>query len=378
MTSTIRYGIIGCGGIGNTHADALALIDIAELVAVCDVNRERAQAVADKYGVEHVFTSFEEMFDAVDLDAVSVATDHKSHFAPAMAAIEHGVNVIVEKPITTSLEQAHALVTAAEERGVKLGGVFQRRFFPSAQRMHEAISEGRLGRLAAAECIAHLGRDRAYFDSADWRGSWLGEGGGVLMNQAIHMVDMLLWMVGKPTEVYGRWTTLKHGDYIDVEDVSSAVVAFENGALGTIQAVTTFENGITVNPESGTSRRAPGFRLAVHGTAGHTVGMTESPELMQATTDQWTFDDEFSAIDGWAAEEGGKSGFPAFHSDQLRDFALAVAEDRQPTVTGLDAYRALEVVKGVYLSEARRRPIALPMCAEDRAEADRLTSGEPV
>ena len=142
--------------------------------------------------------------------------------------------------------------------------------------------------------------------------------------------------------------------------------------------MTTFENGITVNPESGTSRRAPGFRLAVHGTAGHTVGMAESPELMQATTDQWTFDDEFSAIDGWAAEEGGKSGFPAFHSDQLRDFALAVAEDRQPTVTGLDAYRALELVKGVYLSEARRRPIALPMCAEDRAEADRLTSGEPV
>ncbi|WP_210480957.1 Gfo/Idh/MocA family protein [Naasia sp. SYSU D00948] len=376
MSARIRYGIIGCGSIGTTHADALALLEEADLVAVCDLDRTKAQAVADKHGIEHVFTSFEEMLDSVQLDAVSVATDHKSHFAPAMAAIRRRVHVIVEKPITHSLEQAHELVTAAEEHGVKLGGVFQRRFFPSAQRMRAAIEEGRLGRIVIAECIAHLGRDRAYFDSADWRGTWRGEGGGVLMNQAVHMVDMLLWMVGTPTEVYGRWDLLKHGDYIDVEDVAAGVVAFEGGALATIQATTAFENGITVDPSSPTSRRAPGFRLAVHGTSGHSVGMAESPELMQATTDQWTFDGEDGFLPEWFAAEGGRYGFPAFHSDQLRDFALAVLEDRQPTVTGLDAYRALEVVKGVYLAHDRRRPVALPMTAEDREAADRLTSGE--
>jgi predicted dehydrogenase len=104
--------------------------------------------------------------------------------------------------------------------------------------------------------------------------------------------------------------------------------------------------------------------------------MAESPELLQALTDQWTFDGESDLIDQWAADEGGKSGFPAFHSDQLRDFASAIAENREPTVTGLAAYQALEIVKGVYLSQARRMPVALPMTAEDRAEADRLTSGE--
>lgn len=375
MTTTVKFAIIGCGGIGNTHANAMDLIDEIDLIAVCDVDLSRAQELADKHNVKHVFTSFEEMLNTIELDAVSVATDHKSHFAPALAAIEHGVNVLVEKPITTSLEQAHELVTAATAKGVKLGGVFQRRFFPSAQRMHQAIVDGRVGNIVAAECIAHLGRDRAYFDSADWRGTWRGEGGGVLMNQAIHMVDMLLWMVGKPTEVYGRWGTLKHADYIDVEDVASAVVSFENGALATIQAVTTFENGIVVNEAAPTKHRAPGFRLAVHGDSGNTVGMSESPELMQATTDQWTFDGEQNLVEEWERVESGHSGFPAFHSDQLLDFARAIAENREPTVTGLDAYTALEVVKAVYLSEARRQPVSLPMSAEDRAEADRVSSG---
>ena len=146
--------------------------------------------------------------------------------------------------------------------------------------MHKAIVDGRIGRVTVAECVALLGRDRAYFARDAWRGTWQGEGGGALMNQAVHMIDMLLWMVGVPNEVYGRWATLKHGDYIDVEDSSCAVVAFDNGALATIIATTTLES----------IERAPGFRLAVHGAAGHTVGMNKSPELMQAVTDQWPFD----------------------------------------------------------------------------------------
>ncbi|MFT4028751.1 MAG: Gfo/Idh/MocA family oxidoreductase [Protaetiibacter sp.] len=375
--STLRFALIGCGGIGGVHADAMALIDEIELVAVCDVDESKARAVAEAHGGAAVFTDYERMLDEVRLDAVSIATDHKNHVAPALAAIRHGVPVLVEKPLANSLVDAHALVTAAEESGVTVGGIFQRRFFPSAQRMHAAIEDGRIGRIAAAECIAHLGRDKAYFDLADWRGTWRGEGGGVLMNQAIHMVDMLLWMLGRPVEVYGRWNLLKHGDYIDVEDVASAVVSFEGGALATIQAVTTFENGMATKvPSELTAHQAPGFRLAVHGTAGHTVGMLESPEGAQAVTDQWTFDGEDGLVVEWEQAEGGRSGFPGFHSDQLRDFALAIAEGRQPTVTVQDAFRALEVVKAVYLSESRHAPVALPMSAEDRAEADRVSSGE--
>src|SRR5260370_20647120 len=154
-----------------------------------------------------------------------------------------------------------------------------RRFFPAAQRMHAAIKEGRIGRITVAECVALLGRDREYFARDAWRGTWKGEGGGALMNQAVHMIDMLLWMVGAPNEVYGRWAALKHGEYIDVEDSACAVVGFENGALATIVATTTLES----------IEKAPGFRLAVHGAGGFPVGMAESPELTQAITDQRPF-----------------------------------------------------------------------------------------
>ena len=230
--------------------------------------------------------------------------------------------------------------------------------------MHAAIVDGRIGRVTVAECIALLGRDRAYFARDAWRGTWKGEGGGALMNQAIHMIDMLLWMVGVPNEVYGRWATLKHGEYIDVEDTACATVGFENGAMASIVATTTLES----------IEKAPGFRLAVHGAKGHTLGLSERPELTQAITDQWPFDSA-DTVNAWAAAEGGELGFPGFHSDQLRDFARAILEDREPIVTGFDAVRALEVIKAVYLSEARRAPIVLPMSADDRAEADRITMG---
>jgi UDP-N-acetyl-2-amino-2-deoxyglucuronate dehydrogenase len=362
----VRFGLVGCGGIGATHADALQLLDEAELVAVCDVDIGRAREIAEKHGLKKAFASADEMLDAVKLDAITVATDHKHHFAPAMSAIKRGVHVIIEKPITTSLDEAFTLLESARAHRVKLGGVFQRRFFPAALRMHKAIDEGRIGRVTVAECLALLGRDREYFARDAWRGTWKGEGGGALMNQAIHMIDMLLWMVGVPNQVYGRWATLKHGDYIDVEDSSCAVVGFDGGALATITVTTTLES----------IEKAPGFRVAVHGAAGYSLGLSERPELTQAITDQWPFDPP-ETVARWAAEESGKPGFPGFHSDQLRDFAAAVLEDREPIVTGLDAYRALEVIKAVYLSEARRQPVALPMSADDRAEADRISSGAP-
>lgn len=364
MTKKVRFGLIGCGGIGKVHAKAIELLEEAELVAVCDTDIDRARAVAGEHGLANAFASADTMLDAVALDAVTVATDHKAHFAPAIAAMKRGVSTIVEKPITVSLNEAHTLLETARAHGVKLGGVFQRRFFPAAQRMHSAIVEGRIGRVTVAECVALLGRDRDYFARDAWRGTWKGEGGGALMNQAIHMIDMLLWMVGVPNEVYGRWATLKHGDYIDVEDTSCAVVGFKNGALASIVATTTLQS----------LEKAPGFRLAIHGAKGVTVGLSERPELTQAVTDQWPFDPE-ETVREWAAAEGSKPGFPGFHSDQLRDFARAILDDREPTVTGADAVRALEVIKAVYLSEARRSRIVLPMSAADRAEADRITMG---
>ena len=379
MSQPVRFGLVGCGNIGNVHAQALQSLQEAELVAVCDIDRQRADQFAEEFGLEHAYGSTEELLEGVDVDAVSVTTDHKHHHAPTMAAIDAGVAAIVEKPITASLVEGEELVRAAEDKGVLLGGIFQRRFFPAALRMHEAIEQGRLGRVTLAECIAHLGRDEAYFARDSWRGTWKGEGGGALTNQAVHMIDMLLWMVGDPVEVYGRWGRLMHGDYIDVEDTAVAVVKFDNGALATIQASTTFQRAQLlpdrITPVSEVEREAPGFRLAVHGTSGHTVGMLECPELTQAITDQRTFPGEAEQVKAWHAEESNKPGFPGFHSHQLRDFAIAVAEGRQPLVTGRQSVTALEVIKAIYLSEKTGQPVKLPMNAQIREQADKLTEG---
>lgn len=373
MSETVRMAVVGCGKIGATHAAAIDSLPGVELVAMCDRTLGKAEALAAPYPGARAYDSMDRMLAECELGAVAVATDHKNHAEPAMQAIRAGVSVIVEKPLTTSLAEAQAMVDAAQEAGVMVGAIFQRRFFPAALRMREAIVAGRLGSIVAAECIAHLGRDRSYFERDAWRGSWAGEGGGVLLNQAIHMVDMLNWMVGTPVEVYGRWATIKHGDYIDVEDVASAVVTYDNGAIATIQAVTTFENGLASSPSETTDYRAPGFRLAVHGTAGHSVGLVESPELSQAVTELWTFDGEAEEAERWRTQESGRTGFPEFHSHQIADFVDAIRAGRPPAVTGDDALRALEIVKGVYLSQVRRTPIALPMSDEDRRAADAAT-----
>lgn len=375
MTSELRVGVIGLGRFGAFHAEAAANLPGVKLVGLCSRTLARAQELADRHPGSTAYDSLERMLAEADLDALLIATPHKGHFEPAMQAVRAGVAALVEKPLTTSLAEAHELVTAADQAGVALGTVFQRRFVPAAQRMHDAVASGRLGRVVAAECLAHLGRDRGYYEQDEWRGSWTGEGGGVLLTMAVHYIDMMNWMLGTPTSVYGRWATLKHTDYIDVEDVAGAVVTYSSGAIATVQAMTTFENGFASQPSPTVGYRAPGFRLALHGTAGHSVGLEESPELAQAVNDLWTFDGEEQQLERWRQAENARPSVPAFHALQIAEFLDAVRAQRPPSITGRDGLAALEVVKGVYLSQERQAPVSLPMSAAERQAADALTEG---
>lgn len=375
MTAEMRVGVVGLGRFGTIHAEAAASLPGVRVAALCSRTLEKAEDAARQHPDATAYDSTSRMLDEAELDAVLIATPHKQHFEPAMQAISAGVAALVEKPLTTSLAEAHELVSAAERAGVALGTIFQRRFVPAVERMHRAVADGRLGRVAAAECIAHLGRDRQYYGQDDWRGSWQGEGGGVLLTMAIHYIDMMNWMLGTPTSVYGRWATLKHGECIDVEDVAGAVVTYDSGAIATVQAMTTFENGFASQPSADVAYRAPGFRLAVHGTAGHSVGVAESPELAQAVNDLWTFDGEESLMAGWREQEAGRTSVPEFHRRQIGEFLEAVRDGRQPAVTGRDGLTALEVVKGVYLAQQRGAAVSLPMSDADRLAADRLSEG---
>ena len=250
-------GIIGCGRIAVNHVAALRSIEDVDVVAVADVDAGRAQEFARRHKVGLAYAGAEQMFDA-GLDAVTVCSPHMAHAEGVLAAARHGVHVLCEKPIAVDLDEADRMVEAAAQAGVLFGVLFQRRFWPAAARIRRAIDEGRLGRPISGGVVARFHRDAAYY-AEPWRGRWETEGGGVLMTQAIHHIDLLQWFMGPATRVTGRYATLAHHDFIEVEDTVGAVIEFASGGVATIQAATTFAPGSAPrsgSPMPGAARRA--------------------------------------------------------------------------------------------------------------------------
>ncbi|MDQ3695507.1 MAG: Gfo/Idh/MocA family oxidoreductase, partial [Chloroflexota bacterium] len=348
MGASVRTGIIGCGGIAVQHAAALASLPESTFTACCDVDEARARALAEQFGVPHVFTDLDELLRSGTVDALCVCTPHPSHAAIVIAAARAGVHVLVEKPIAVELAEADAMVEAAERGGITFGGIFQRRFWPAAQRIRAAIDDGKLGRLTLAECQVRIWRPRDYFARDAWRGKWATEGGGALMNQGIHAIDLMQWFMGPVTEIYGKYATLQHADYIDVEDTVVATVAFANGALGTIEAAT------TISPEFG-------FRVAVHGDSHATASVWERPEGVEGVIDIWTVDGTEEYLDVFAPGRATNPGFPEFHRLQIQEFLQAIIAGRQPAVTGAEARKALEIILAIYESSRTGRPVSLPL-----------------
>ena len=342
----VKVGIIGCGKIAQTHAKSLSMLDEADFVAVCDMDSARAREFAEQFGVPNVFSDMNEMLTSGLVEAVMCCTPHPVHERVVVAAAEAGIHVLCEKPMAITLEEADRMIEATDEAGVAFGVIFQRRWWPAAQRIRAAIDAGKLGHLTIGECQVKIDRNRAYFESDPWRGKWATEGGGVLMNQAVHAIDMFAWFMGKPVEVTGRYATHVHGDYIDVEDTAVATLVFENGALGTILAASTF-------------RPAFGFRVAVTGDCGATASVWERNEGDQGITDIWTIAGEEEQVAGWLEAESGGLGFPGFHALQIQDFLQAVRDGREPAVTGRDGKNALAIILGIYESSRTGLPVRL-------------------
>jgi predicted dehydrogenase len=333
------------------HAAALATLPESEFVACCDSDESRAQAMAAQYGVPRVFGDAKEMLRSGAVEAVTICAPHPAHAALVQAAAEAGVHVLCEKPISDRLSEADRMIEAADRAGIAFGVIFQRRFWPAAQRIRDAIAAGKLGQPTLAECSALVWRSPEYFASDPWRGKWATEGGGVLMNQAVHALDMFQWFMGPIAEVSGRYATLRHGGSIDVEDTAAATVVFVSGALGTIQAATTVEPGF-------------GFRVAVHGDNGASASVREYPEGEQGINDVWTIPGEEEQRAAWEAAESDHPGFPGFHGRQIQEFLQAVQAGRPPAVTGAEARKSLELILAIYESSRADRPVSLPLRGE--------------
>ena len=356
----IRVGIIGCGKVGHCHARAYRAIEGCELVACCNHRLERAEEFGRVYGIP-AFDSVREMIEKAGVEAVSVCTPHPAHAAPAVEAARSGAAILIEKPLAATLHDCDAIVEAARASGVTGGVISQRRFYPQAARVKKAIEDGKIGRPILGTVTLLGWRDMAYYASDPWRGSWEKEGGGVLVNQAPHPLDLLLWYMGEVKEVYGLWDTLNHPG-LPVDDTAVAVVRFQSGALGNI-LVSNSQNpalygNVHVHGENGASIgvQTDGGAMFIAGVSG----IAEPP-----FNDLWTVPGEESLVAGWRAEEDklfeGPGAVDHFFRLQLADFIAAVREGREPLDTLQDGRRVVELFTAIYRSCQTHAPVTFPL-----------------
>jgi predicted dehydrogenase len=357
MPST-RVALVGCGKVAGIHAAALASLPEAKFVAACDISADRANAFAARHRVRP-FTDHATMLREAAPEVVIIGTPHPLHAEAAVRAAEAGVHVLVEKPLAASLADCDAMLAAAKKAGVTLGVISQRRFFKPVQRMRRAIDEGKIGAPALGVFIQHSWRDAAYYTSDPWRGKWDTEGGGVLVNQSPHQLDILLWMMGPAAEVSGYWANLNHPT-VEVDDTAVASIRFRNGGLGSVITSVAQKPGIYA-------------KVHVHGASGASVGVeTDRGATFIAgvtaiaeppVTDLWTVPGEESQLAAFQAEDratfAGVDATTYYHALQFADFFAAIREGRRPLVTGEDGRAVVELFSAIYQSHRERRPVTL-------------------
>lgn len=331
----VGFAILGAGMVADYHRQAIevAAEDGAELVAIGHHAPDRFGELGEKFGVPAM--DLDGLLGRDDVDVVCLCTPSGRHAGQALAAVRASKHVVVEKPMTLSLEDADAVIAAAEENGVKLGVVLQRRAEPFFEQVKRAVDAGDLGRLTLGSVLIPYHRPQEYFESAGWRGTWALDGGGVLMNQGIHLIDLLVWYMGDPIKAEARAGTLDRD--VEVEDTVAATLEFENGALATVTATTT---------------AAPGFphRVELYGTGGGIQIEGESARSWSLSDpDTATVEPPASGEREGAGSGGDPRGIsPTGHISIIRDFTQAVRDDRPPMIPGREGRRSLAAILKIY------------------------------
>ncbi len=360
MADRLRTGMTGCGKVGAIHAAALRTLAESEFRAVCDNDPGRAEEFGRRFNARP-YASTKEMVERERLDVVVVCTPHPVHAAPVIEAASAGAHVLVEKPLAAKLDDCDSMIGAARAAGVKLGVVSQRRFFEPVQRMRRAIDEGRIGRPVLGTVLLLNWRDEAYYRSDPWRGRWDTEGGGVLVNQSPHHLDILRWFMGPVEEITGYAANLNH-PYVEVEDTAVAAIRFRGGGLGSIVASLSQKPGIH-------------GKIHIHGSNGASVGVeTDTGASFVAgvsgitqppLNDLWTIPGEEGLLAEFEREDRsrleGVDPVQHYHQVQVRDFLHAVLDDRPPLVTGEDGRAVVEMFAGIYRSSRTGAPSRFPL-----------------
>ncbi len=357
----LGFGIVGCGLISKFHARAIGDVPDAKLVACFDVVKESAQRLAQEFGCR-AYDNLDAFLADPELNVVTIATPSGAHMEPAVAAARAGKHVIVEKPLEITLERCDAIIKACEEAKVVLSTIFPSRFHQSSQWLKKAVDQQRFGRLTLGDAYVKWWRTQQYYDSGAWRGTWQLDGGGALMNQAIHSVDLLAWLMGPVAEIQAATGLLAH-ELIEVDDVVLVILRFTNLALWVLES---------------TTAAYPGYlkRIEIHGNRGSAV--MEEEDIIK-----WDFAEEHpddqvirekmaSRISG-----GGGASDPAAighhgHARQFADVVRAIKEGTKPLIDGYEGRRSVEIILGVYQAAELGRIVKLPLPGDPDLQARKV------
>ena len=345
----MRYALIGCGRIATNHMKA-AVNNRLEISAVCDVVPEHMEVLLAKHELQNDmsilrYTDYRSMIQEVKPDLVSIATESGIHAEIALFCIDHGVHVIIEKPMAMSISDANEIIRCSEEKHVKVSACHQNRFNIAVQEMRHALEAGRFGRLSHGSIHVRWNRNQGYYDQAPWRGTW-AQDGGALMNQCIHGSDLLRWTFGgEIEEIYGQ-TRQQFHDYLEAEDVGMAVVKFKNGAIATVEGTTNvypknLEETLYIFGEKGT--------VKIGGTSTNNI-------------DVWNFADESEAdTKNKGLQEETSNVYGNGHTSLFADMIDAIQNDRKPYVDAYAGRDALELVLAIYKSQKEGHAVRLPL-----------------
>ncbi len=344
------FGIIGCGMIAHFHGKAIEETRGARLAACFDARFDAAEKLAEEYG-GNAYRDLDSLLADPAVDAVTICTPSGAHLQPAIAAAKAGKHVIVEKPLEITLKRCDKIIQACEQNGVLLSTIFPSRFHAASQQLKKAIVAGRFGTLSLGDAYVKWYRSQDYYDSGQWRGTWALDGGGALMNQAIHSVDLLTWLMGPVAEVTAQTASLAH-QRIEVEDVATATLRFENGALGIIEATTAAFPGSLK-------------RIEIHGSHGSAVIEEEDIKIWQFTKIT-SSDREIEAQFKGRTKTGGGAADPAAigyeaHAAQFRDVIRAIRKRSSPAIDGHEGRRSVEIILAIYQAAESGKRVKLPL-----------------
>jgi predicted dehydrogenase len=347
MKDKIRIGLIGYGKVAALYAKAVRALPNGELVSVCGRNRDRRNSFAEQWNIASRDTP-EEMVKLDHVDAAIVVTPHPQHCGGAVAALEAGCHVLVEKPMAVTTDQCDRMMEAAKKAGKVLSVISQRRWFPACRRIREAIDSGKLGKPSLLQITILGWRDEAYYKSDPWRGKWDAEGGGILINQAAHQIDLMHWFMGPTAEIQGYWGNINH-PYIEVEDSAVAILRFKSGGFGSVLVSNSQKPGIYA-------------KVQVHGSSGASAGVqTDGGAMFIAgmstiteppLNDLWTIPGEEKLLEKFRAED--EAFFKTidatiyFFSRQLEDFCTSILEGRAPAVSAEDGRETVKFIETMY------------------------------